>query len=113
MSKSTVFDCFCGIGGLSIGAKLAGLTVVGGVDSDTNAIESFEKQFPGKGHWADLSLTSPKAVLQALELNRGDVDILVGGPPCQPYSVNNHQRGLKDKRCSLVARFLGFVSQLR
>lgn len=92
---------------------MAGLKIIGGVDFDTGAVESYRRQFPDAvAHREDLSKVSAKAVLKALGLQRGDVDILVGGPPCQPYSVNNHQRGVEDERSSLIERFLEFATIL-
>lgn len=114
MSAFTVFDCFCGLGGLSLGAELAGLDVIGGVDADESAIEVFSRVFSGKhALHRDLLASNPRTVLGKVGIVRGDVDILVGGPPCQPYSINNHQRGTHDSRCGLVDRYLEFVSVLR
>ncbi|MCE9611737.1 MAG: DNA cytosine methyltransferase [Chthoniobacter sp.] len=114
MRPTTVFDCFCGLGGLSLGAQLAGCEVLGGVDADASAVEVFARTFPkahALGH--DLLKEKPSAILRKAGLVRGDVDILVGGPPCQPYSVNNHQRSTHDVRCGLVERYLEFVTTLQ
>ena len=109
----TAFDCFCGLGGLSLSAELAGLKLIGGVDADPNAIDLYKNLFPGKlALQHDLLIERPKTVLRNAGIARGDVNILVGGPPCQPYSINNHQRGTDDERCGLVERYLEFVSAL-
>jgi DNA (cytosine-5)-methyltransferase 1 len=110
----TVFDCFCGLGGLSLAAELAGLKLIGGFDADPNAVELYKNLFPGKlALQHDLLIERPKTVLRKAGIARGDVSILVGGPPCQPYSINNHQRGTDDERCGLIERYLEFVSLLR
>lgn len=114
MNAATVFDCFCGLGGLSLGAELARLDVVGGVDADEAAVATYAQALPGKrALHHDLLIEKPRAVLRNAGVNRGDVDVLVGGPPCQPYSINNHQRGTHDMRCMLVERYLEFVSILQ
>lgn len=114
MRPPTVFDCFCGLGGLSLGAQLAGCEVLGGVDADPSAVKVFARTFPkADAREHDLLQEKPRAILRKFGLVRGDVDILVGGPPCQPYSVNNHQRSTHDIRCGLVQRYLEFVTTLR
>jgi len=114
VNRATVFDCFCGLGGLSLGAELAGFDVLGGVDADEAAVDAYARSFPGKlALHNDVLREQPGAVLKKAALCPGDVDVLVGGPPCQPYSVNNHQRGTGDTRCKLVRSYLEFVSILR
>ena len=114
MNQATVFDCFCGLGGLSLGAELAFLDVVGGVDADETAVAAYARAFPDKlALHHDLLREKPRAVLREAGIERGDVDVLVGGPPCQPYSINNHQRATTDTRCKLVKSYLDFVSILQ
>jgi DNA (cytosine-5)-methyltransferase 1 len=114
MHKPAAFDCFCGLGGLSLGADLAGFEVVGGVDADATAVAVYQRTFPKAfALHDDLLQTNPRAILRSSGMSRGDVDVLLGGPPCQPYSINNHQRGTHDARCALVETYLEFVSTLR
>jgi len=90
------------------------MEVVGGVDSDSAAVATFGKAFPKAASLhRDLLACSPTSILKGAKIAKGDVDILLGGPPCQPYSINNHQRGTHDARCGLVKSYLGFVSYLR
>lgn len=60
MNRATVFDCFCGLGGLSVGAELACLDVVGGVDADETAVAAYARIFPGNGR---STTTSSKRIL--------------------------------------------------
>ena len=114
MARPAVFDCYCGVGGLSLGAQMAGYRVLGGVDADPVAIKSYGGVFTGSlALCKDLLERSAGEVLKEAGIARGDVDVLLGGPPCQPFSVYNHQRGTADGRSSLVARFLDFAGALK
>jgi len=114
MAERTTFDCYCGIGGLSLGAQMAGYRVLGGVDADPVALKSYAGAFADAISLRQdlLERTAPQ-VLKEAGIKRGDVDVLLGGPPCQPFSVYNHRRGTADRRCSLVSRFLHFAGALR
>lgn len=90
------------------------MEVIGGVDADSEALAVFRAAFPNAlPLYHDLIEEQPRYILRKAGIARGDVDVLVGGPPCQPYSINNHQRSLEDSRCDLVQRYLEFVSTLR
>jgi DNA (cytosine-5)-methyltransferase 1 len=84
--KPTVLDIFCGAGGMSLGFKNAGCQILGGIDQNRYAIATHHQNFPT----ATLKL-APQDIrdlrnLDQLRLNPGEVDILVGGPPCQVFS---------------------------
>mgnify|MGYP005618790455 CR=1 FL=1 len=81
-----VLDLFCGMGGLSLGAALAlEGAEVHGVDIDQYAVETYNLNLSGLGCRAE------RADLLAW-LPDGGYDIVVGGPPCQPFSVANSVR---------------------
>lgn len=84
--KPTVLDIFCGAGGMSLGFKNAGCQILGGIDQNRYAITTHHQNFPS----AKLNLP-PQDIrnlhnLDKLSLSSGEVDILVGGPPCQVFS---------------------------
>jgi DNA (cytosine-5)-methyltransferase 1 len=84
--KPTVLDIFCGAGGMSLGFKNAGCTVLGGIDQNCHAINTHHQNFP----LTKLKLP-PQDIrdlknLDKLGLNPNEVDVLVGGPPCQVFS---------------------------
>jgi len=87
----TVIDLFCGAGGFSLGFQAAGCRIVAGVDADETAGQTYRTNFAG------LQPLEPPAVLAGDEGNleevdlsllarEGDLDILIGGPPCQGFS---------------------------
>ena len=111
--RGTAIDLFCGAGGLSDGFRQAGFHVLAGNDIDPFASETFaanhpEAQFlPGP-----IENISARDFLKAAELGKGELTCLVGGPPCQAFSVYNHQRGMHDKRSGLFYEYLRIVEEL-
>ncbi|WP_439528543.1 DNA cytosine methyltransferase [Pannonibacter sp.] len=111
---STVLDLFCGAGGLSEGFRQAGFHVLGGLDFDRRAGETFAATHPESvfvgGKIQDVSVSD---LLGITRLQPGMLDVLVGGPPCQGYSVYNHGRGIHDPRAGLFREYLRIVEGLR
>lgn len=103
-----VIDLFCGAGGLSLGFKMAGFDVIGGLDFDQQAIQTHEKNFPNSinicGDIKELSNTEIK------EIFGNDVDVIVGGPPCQGFSTANMwQKDSEDERNKLFYEYIRFI----
>ncbi|MBW4656358.1 MAG: DNA cytosine methyltransferase [Kaiparowitsia implicata GSE-PSE-MK54-09C] len=115
--KPTVLDIFCGAGGMSLGFENAGCQILGGIDQNHYAIATHHQNFPT----AKLKLPSQDICslcnLDQLGLNPGEVDILVGGPPCQVFSrvgigkMRKLGRDIEsDHRNFLYEQFVRFVS---
>lgn len=85
--NKTVIDLFAGCGGLSLGFEAVGFKTIG-YEKLEDASQTYNKNLLGKCHTQELSVETkyPKA------------DIVIGGPPCQPFSVGGKQLGLKDSR---------------
>lgn len=114
MSDYTAIDLFCGAGGLSEGFRQAGFHILAGNDFDEQAGETFaathrEAQFLG----GPIQKWTAGDFLSAARVRPGELDALVGGPPCQGFSVYNHQRGLHDERSSLYREYLRVVEGVR
>lgn len=108
-----VLDTFAGAGGFSLGFEQAGCTVVGGVERDSWACETFSQNHPGaKVFQRDITTFEDGELEDAF---RGiPPTILLGGPPCQGYSICNRDNGdPKDPRNSLFQNFLQVAKALQ
>jgi len=112
--KHTAIDLFCGAGGLSAGLEMAGFTVLAGNDLFAAAGKTFAATHPNaKFLPGPIEDISTRSLMRATGLKRGELTLLAGGPPCQAYSVYNHQRGMHDTRATLFKEYLRIVDGLR
>ena len=110
-SSLTVLDLFCGCGGLSLGFQQAGFNVKLGIDAWEDAIKTFNfTHKSAKGIVADLFSISPQEISKTTGLDT--VDIIIGGPPCQGFSIAG-KRMIDDERNQLYKSFVEFVSFYR
>ncbi|WP_259370929.1 DNA cytosine methyltransferase [Streptomyces sp. SCUT-3] len=115
-------DLFTGAGGLSLGIQEAGWTMAAGVDFDERALETHASNFPGLSLHMDLGDPHVRNHLVDV-LSVARVDLVAGGPPCQPFSragrskirdlVRNHGRDPQDHRKQLWLAYLDVVTQVR
>lgn len=115
--KPTAIDLFAGCGGLTVGLKQAGFSVLGAVEIDPLAVETYQSNHPRVKVWAsDIRNLSASDLLQELQIQTGELDLLAGCPPCQGFSsirTLNGSREIEDPRNDLVFDFLRFVEGLR
>lgn len=114
--KPRAIDLFCGCGGLTLGLKQAGFCVVGAVDIDELAVETYKMNHPEVMIWQkDITAFGTLSIKRKLKIKKGDLDLLAGCPPCQGLSsmrTLNGGRKIKDKRNNLIFEFLRFVKDL-
>ncbi|MCY7912993.1 DNA cytosine methyltransferase [Bacillus haynesii] len=111
-----VIDLFSGCGGISLGFKRAGFNVIMGIDNNEPALETFRENFPEAVTFnGDISELDPFTIMETLNLRQGELECLVGGPPCQGFSKNvpAKNRFFDDERNLLVTHFLRFVEAFR
>ncbi len=108
----TVIDLFCGCGGFSLGAELAGFRSLASVDVEPTLQSGYRRNFPRtraiQADVADLAEPDWRMVLGS----RIRPDGLIGGPPCQGFSAIGKRRE-GDARNSLVGEFFRQVCLLR
>ena len=113
MNKDGTFNCidlFCGCGGLSEGFKLAGYNIIGGIDFNQKAIDTYNHNFKGaKGICCDLLQMDKEKIIEEFG-DLKDIDVIIGGPPCQGFSsANRWQKETADPRNKLFFEFVKFV----
>lgn len=115
-TKPTAIDLFSGCGGLTLGLKQAGFRVVGAVEIDPLAADTYRDNHPEVKVWEkDVRRLSGKDILKTLRLKRGELDLLAGCPPCQGFSTMRTKNGRKrvnDKRNDLIFDYLRLVRRL-
>lgn len=111
MRKYRVIDLFSGCGGISKGFLNTGkVEMIGAIDFEKSACDTYEQNFPGAkvicGDIRDITVEST---------GFSDIDIMVGGPPCQGFSALNRWEKEKDDdpRNRLFLEYLRFVDELR
>lgn len=108
-----LIDLFAGAGGLSLGAARAGFNVVAAVENDPHALETHRKNFPTTTHLDnDVLSLSGTDIMNAVGLKKGELDGLVGGPPCQGFStIGRQDEG--DSRNNLFVHFFKLVKEIQ
>jgi DNA (cytosine-5)-methyltransferase 1 len=116
--RPIAIDLFSGCGGLTLGLKQAGFKVVGAIEIDPAAVETYLLNHRKIKVWCgDIKKISVSSVMRELKLKKGELDLLAGCPPCQGFSsmrTKNGGRRVRDKKNKdLVFEFLRFVKKLR
>lgn len=113
MNQPTVIDLFAGVGGLSLGAARAGFTVALAVERDKHALAAHKKNFSKVTHLdVDVAKLTGEELLRHAGIKAGELDGLIGGPPCQGFSVIGH-RHVADDRNNLFRKFFELVAETR
>lgn len=109
--KNKVLDLFCGCGGLSLGFENAGFEIVVGIDNWEDAIKTFKKNHKNSQViLTDLNRISAKEIIGKNDI--ANIDIIIGGPPCQGLSIAG-KRDVNDNRNSLYLKYIDFLKILK
>ena len=113
MKTMNVIDLFCGCGGFSKGFSQAGFNVVYGIDNWKDATITYKHNFPNATITnEDITKIRGKDILEATGLGENEIDVVIGGPPCQGFSLSG-KRMLDDPRNILYKSFVNIVSDLK
>ena len=126
-------DLFGGAGGMSLGFEMEGFRPLATLDSFSPGLDTYRRNFPSvpPGGVVCADASAPGAIssfVKAAGLRRGDVSVVIGGPPCQGFSVAGRvklaslddqsktwkdSRFINDPRNLLYRSFIGFIDRLR
>ena len=106
--KHTFIDLFSGCGGLSLGFEMAGFESVLAIDFWQDALDTYAyNRGNTRTLCGDLSKIDPSEIKDKYDIT--DVDVIIGGPPCQGFSIAG-KRIIDDDRNKLYKAFVNFVS---
>ena len=106
-SSFTGLSLFSGIGGLSLGFRRAGCSIRGFVEIDDAISRMYEANFDARRVGSDITQLSSKCLKRLLE-KIGPVDVVIGGPPCQGFSLSGKRR-TDDPRNNLFKEYLRVI----
>ena len=107
----SVIDCFAGAGGFSLGLTRAGFEVRAAFDSWKCAVETYNHNLGPHAICTTAESLHGDDLLKLGKLERKGCDLVVGGPPCQGFSIQR-RGGDKDVRNDLVLHFLRLVTDI-
>lgn len=106
-------DLFAGAGGMTTGFKKQGFKLLFANDFDKAALATLSHNHPEAMTSSEsIECLNPFELRQNLKLRKGDLDILLGGPPCQGFSTYG-KRDPQDQRNRLYRYFLNFLEEFR
>ena len=112
----TAIDLFCGAGGLTEGLKQAGFKVLGGVELNKAAAQTYQLNHKDSLCFeCDIRELSAEKILKDLNIKKGELDLLAGCPPCQGFSTLRTRKKMlahEDARNELIFEFLRLVEEL-
>lgn len=108
----TQVSLFSGAFGLDLGFMAAGFDPKVALDLDNDSLKTITTNLPDLPFIGeDIEKVTTKDILDASGLGKGDIDVLVGGPPCQPFSTAGKRMGLNDPRASPLREFIRVIKE--
>ncbi len=118
MTKPSVISLFSGAGGLDYGFEAAGFETAIAVEMDHACCETLRANRSWPVLKSDITKVSGREILRAAGLRVGEADVLIGGPPCQPFSKSGYwkrgdARRLDDPRAETLGAYLRMLEDTR
>ena len=99
-----VVSLFSGAGGLDLGFHQQGFNIVWANDFDKFAVQTYNENFPIPAVFGDFN----EIELDSIPL----ADVVIGGFPCQPFSMMGHEKGFEDARGTLFFRIVEIINSM-
>ena len=107
-----VISLFSGAGGLDIGFRQAGFDIAVAIEIDPSCCDTLKSNNPDLAI-INKSVTDVTAdeIFEAADIKRGEAALVIGGPPCQSFSLAGLRKGLDDDRGKLLFEFVRIVRE--
>lgn len=107
-------DLFCGSGGFSLGFGLNGFQTVYAIDKEPYCIETYRFNHPevAEDRIVCKDISNSEDDLAKL-VGNAEIDVVIGGPPCQGFSMANRQKMIDDPRNKLYKHFVNFIGSIK
>jgi len=116
----SAIDLFAGAGGFSLAAYESGLDVLAAIELDPLAANTYKENLierlgvNTRFIEGDILQINPAELRESLNLERGDLQLILGGPPCQGFSTHRiNNAGVDDPRNQLLLRYFDFVEEFQ
>lgn len=118
MSKLSAISLFTGAGGLDYGFEAAGFRTAAALELDERCCETLRRNRSWPVIACDIATVPTDELLQTAGLSVGEADVLIGGPPCQPFSksgfwVTGEARRLDDPRATTLEGYMRVLAEAR
>jgi DNA (cytosine-5)-methyltransferase 1 len=116
--QPTMVSLFSGAGGLDLGLERAGFETLAQIEIDADCVATLRANHTRRKK--DVLVLAEKIadveasqLMGALQLRKGELDLLAGGPPCQAFTTTGRRRALSDDRGSVVRDYLRLLRTLQ
>ncbi len=107
-------ELFAGAGGLALGLEQAGFEHIGLVEFDKHAAQTLKHN---RKNWnvicEDVEIVASRDLENEFKINKGKLDLLSGGAPCQSFSYAGKRLGLEDVRGTMFYHYATFLNKLQ
>ena len=115
--RYSALSLFSGAGGMDIGVQDAGFNILAQIEIDEHCCNTLRtarerEKRDTKIVESNIREIDPAELRKNLHLEKGELDLLFGGPPCQSFSLAGKQLGLKDERGMLLFEIVRFSKEL-